>query len=98
MGFLLSLMFGYIPAFFNAGIIYSLDRYEKEPKRLLIGVFLWGALVAAGAAYVINSLLGEGVYLFTASTTATDLTICVSANNGCKNAACTGTRGRPETQ
>jgi protease PrsW len=74
MGLILSLLFGYIPAFINAGIVYSLDRYEKEPKRLLVGVFLWGAIVAAGAAYVINSLLGEGVYLFTSSATATDLT------------------------
>ncbi len=74
MGFLLSFLFGYIPALINAGIIYSLDRFEKEPKRLLLGVFLWGAVVAAGAAFVINSLLGLGVYFFTASESTTTLT------------------------
>jgi protease PrsW len=72
MGLVLSLFFGYIPAFINAGIIYSVDRYEKEPKRLLVGVFIWGAVVAAGAAFVINSLLGAGIYLFTESNSTAD--------------------------
>jgi protease PrsW len=74
MGLFLSFFFGYVPAFINAGIIYWLDRFEKEPKRLLIGVFLWGAIVASGAAFVINSLLGAGIYLFTSSESITDLT------------------------
>jgi RsiW-degrading membrane proteinase PrsW (M82 family) len=74
LGLLLSFFFGYVPAFINAGIIYWLDRYEKEPKRLLIGVFFWGAIVASGAAFLINTLLGAGVYFFTSSESATDLT------------------------
>jgi RsiW-degrading membrane proteinase PrsW (M82 family) len=74
MGLLLSFFFGYIPAFINAGIIYWLDRYEKEPKTLLLGVFFWGAIVASGAAFIINTLLGVGVYIFTSSESATDLT------------------------
>jgi protease PrsW len=56
-----------------AWLVYWLDRFEREPKILLGGVFLWGALVAAGAAYVLNSALGIGVYLFTSSETATNL-------------------------
>lgn len=39
---LTALFFGFIPCFFFAAILYWLDRYEKEPKLLLIGVFLWG--------------------------------------------------------
>lgn len=72
-GFLVSLFFGFIPMFFFAYLVYWTDRYEKEPKKLLVGVFLWGALVAAGGAFLINSLLGLGVYLFTNSDTATEL-------------------------
>ena len=56
-----------------ASILYWLDRYEKEPFLLLGGVFLWGAVVAAGSAFLINTTLGLGIYLFTGSNFATDL-------------------------
>lgn len=74
MGFLLSLFFGFVPMFFFAWFVYWLDRYEKEPKILLAGVFIWGAVVAAGAAFIINTMFGLGVYLFTGSEAVTDLT------------------------
>jgi protease PrsW len=74
MGFLLSLFFGVIPVFIFAWIIYWFDRYEKEPKVLLGAVFLWGAIVAAGLAYLVNTSLAIGVYLFTESEAAADLT------------------------
>ena len=32
-----------------------LDRFESEPNRLLVGAFLWGALVAAVVSAVLNS-------------------------------------------
>jgi protease PrsW len=73
MGFLLSLMLGLLPMLVFAWVIYWLDRYEKEPLLLLGGVFLWGAIGAATAAFVINTLFGVGVYLFTSSEAATDL-------------------------
>lgn len=73
MGITLSLCFGIVPVFLFACFLYWIDRYEKEPTWLLGGVFLWGAFVAAGAAYVINTTLGIGVYLVTSSQTATDL-------------------------
>jgi RsiW-degrading membrane proteinase PrsW (M82 family) len=73
MGLALSIFFGFAPMFLFAWFIYWLDRYEKEPKRLLGGVFIWGAVIAAGAAFIINTLLGAGVYLFTESETATEL-------------------------
>jgi protease PrsW len=66
-GLVTSLFFGFGPMFFFAAIVYWLDRYEKEPKLLLGGIFAWGALIAAGGAFLINSLLGRGVYLFTGS-------------------------------
>jgi len=60
--------------FFFAYILYWLDRYEKEPKILLGGVFLWGMLVAAGGAFIVNTLLGLGVYIFTGSEFASEIT------------------------
>jgi protease PrsW len=74
MGFLLSLFFGFVPMFIFAWLVYLLDRYEKEPGRLLVGVFLWGAVVAAGAAFVVNTLLGLEIYQVTGSEAATSLT------------------------
>ena len=73
MGFLLSLFLGLLPMLVFAWVVYWLDRYEKEPLALLGGVFLWGAIGAATAAFVINTLFGIGVYLFTSSEAATDL-------------------------
>jgi len=70
MAFLLSLALGVLPMFFFAWVIFWLDRYEKEPGPLLAVVFLWGALIVAAAAFLVNSLLGAGIYLFTHSEAA----------------------------
>jgi RsiW-degrading membrane proteinase PrsW (M82 family) len=56
-----------------AYIVYWTDRYEKEPKTILGGVFLWGAIVAAGAAFILNTSLGLGLYLFTGSQSFSEL-------------------------
>ncbi len=72
MGFLLSLFFGFAPMIIFALVLNWLDRYEKEPKVLLGLVFIWGAVVAAGMAFVVNTLLGMGVYLFTESDAITE--------------------------
>ena len=74
MGILLALALSVFGSLTYAWVVYWIDRYEKEPKVLLGAVFLWGALVAAGGAFVINTLLGVGVYFLTGSETATDLT------------------------
>ncbi len=73
IGLMLAFLLGFVPMFLFAYIIYWLDRYEKEPVILLGAVFLWGAIVAAGSAFVLNTILGLGVYLFTGSEAATDL-------------------------
>jgi protease PrsW len=73
MGLIVSGMIGFAAALLYAYILYWLDRYEKEPLLLLGGVFLWGAVVAAGSAFVINTTLGLGIYVFTGSNAATDL-------------------------
>lgn len=74
MGLLLSIFFGFVPMFLFAAFIYWLDPYEKEPRKLLIGVFFWGALVAAGGAFIINTAMGVGILFITGSEGATELT------------------------
>jgi protease PrsW len=74
MPLLASLFFGFVPMFLFAGFIYWLDRFEKEPRLLLGAVFFWGAVIASGAAFLLNTLFGAGVYLFTESDAITNLT------------------------
>ena len=71
---LISVFFGFVPMFFFAYLVYWTDRYEREPIILLGAVFFWGAIVAAGAAFVVNTTLGLGIYALTASEALTDLT------------------------
>jgi len=68
------ILLSFVPAFFFAWIVYWTDRYEKEPILLLGVVFVWGAVVAAGGAFLINTILGVGVLLFTGSEAIADLT------------------------
>lgn len=75
MGLLASILAGVLPMVFYAWILYYLDRYEKEPLKLLLGVFAWGAVIASGAAFIINSLTSTGIYWLTQNTFATQLTI-----------------------
>src|SRR5262249_9129127 len=60
MTFLLALLLSFGPALGCAGIVYWLDRYEKEPAVLLGAVFGWGAIVAIAGA-VVAELTLEGV-------------------------------------
>jgi protease PrsW len=66
-GLFLSVLCGFVPMFFLAGFIYWLDRYEKEPKRLLGAVFGWGAVVAVIGALILQIILGQGVLFLTGS-------------------------------
>jgi protease PrsW len=74
MGVLASILFGFLPMFLYAAFVYWLDRYEKEPKVLLGGVFIWGAVLASAGAFLINTVLGVGIMAVTGSETAADLT------------------------
>ena len=73
MGLIISIVIGFGTALFFASILYWLDRYEKEPLLLLGAVFLWGAVVAAGSAFLINTTLGISVFMFTGSDFATEM-------------------------
>jgi len=73
-GLLASIAISFAASFLFAWILYWFDLYEKEPLLLLGGVFLWGAVVAAGGAFIINTVFGVGVYVLTGSETASSLT------------------------
>jgi protease PrsW len=63
--FLLTVVLSFGPAFAYAAIVYWLDRFEKEPKRLLVGAFLWGAFVATIGAIIGTTILQGGVVALT---------------------------------
>ncbi|MGC1376328.1 MAG: PrsW family intramembrane metalloprotease [Anaerolineales bacterium] len=73
MAIIATLFFGFAPMFFFAFILYWLDRYEKEPILLLGAVFVWGMVVAAGGAYILNTGFGVAVYIMTGSESVSDL-------------------------
>lgn len=73
MPFLVSLFFGFVPMMVFAGLVYWLDRYEKEPRILLGAAFLWGVVIAAGGAFVINTVFGVGIYMLTGSEGAAEM-------------------------
>lgn len=77
MGFFISLLGGTIPALAYACILYWLDRYEKEPLKIIGGVFLWGALITSLGAFIINSLTGSGLLFISRSATFTEATVAV---------------------
>ncbi len=74
MAFVVSILFAFGPAFLMGMFIYWLDRYEKEPLALLGGTFLWGAVIAAGGAYIVNTVFGVGVYALSGSEDVADQT------------------------
>jgi len=73
--FAVSVILGFLPMILFSIIIYRLDRYEKEPVKLLVFVFLWGAIVSAGGAFIINTLFGAGVYLLSGSEVAANFSV-----------------------
>lgn len=73
MALLATLFFGFVPMFLFAYILYWLDRYEKEPILLLGAVFAWGMVVAAGGAYILNTIFGVTMFMVTGSESVSDL-------------------------
>lgn len=73
MAIILAIFLGVVPALFYATIVYWLDRYEKEPLLLVGAVFLWGAIAAAGGAYILNTVFGIGIFIVTGSEAASSI-------------------------
>ncbi len=51
-GLLVAALGSVVPALIYVGALYWVDRYEKEPKRLLAAAFVWGAIPALALALV----------------------------------------------
>lgn len=73
LGILLAAFLGIIPMALYAVVFTWFDRYEKEPLWLMLAVFVWGAVVAAGSAFVLNTLFGISVFAVTGSETAANV-------------------------
>ncbi|MCA9937014.1 MAG: PrsW family intramembrane metalloprotease [Anaerolineales bacterium] len=58
-----SLLAAIIPTGFYVTLIYWVDRYEKEPLRLVLAAFLWGAIPSIIAAFLFNTALSIPFYL-----------------------------------
>lgn len=72
MELIAAILLAFIPALFYAWVTYWMDRYEKEPRLLLGAAFFWGAIVAAGGAFILNTIFGIAVYAITADPFLTD--------------------------
>lgn len=59
----LSIVAAIVPTLIYVGIIYWVDRYEKEPWWLLVAAFLWGAVPAILISFVLNTLLSAPLLL-----------------------------------
>lgn len=69
----LSILAAIVPALFYTGLIYWVDRYEKEPVWLLTATFLWGAIPSILLALFFNTLFSVPFHLLTDETTANTL-------------------------
>jgi RsiW-degrading membrane proteinase PrsW (M82 family) len=61
--FLVTIVAVAIPTYLYVRAINSIDRYEKEPTRYLLGAFLWGALPAVVTGIIIELILDIPVQL-----------------------------------
>lgn len=68
--FFYSLAAAIIPVLLYAGLLYWVDRYEKEPWWLLSAAFVWGALPAAVLALTFNFLFSLPAYALFSEATA----------------------------
>lgn len=57
----LAILFGLVPLVMIGSVILWIDRWEPEPRLLMIGAFLWGGGVAVFVASLLNSLVGVGI-------------------------------------
>lgn len=63
----LSIIAAIVPTMLYVGIIYWVDRYEKEPWWLLAAAFLWGAIPGIIIAFIFNTLLSVPLFILLGS-------------------------------
>ncbi|NNJ13495.1 PrsW family intramembrane metalloprotease [Chloroflexales bacterium ZM16-3] len=74
MVFALVVALSFGPALLYASIVYWLDRFEKEPLHLLVGAFLWGAIVATIGAIIATSVLEISLKMITGDAALAEIT------------------------
>ncbi|MBX0329865.1 PrsW family intramembrane metalloprotease [Oscillochloris sp. ZM17-4] len=74
MVFALVVALSFGPALLYASVVYWLDRFEKEPLRLLIGAFLWGAIIATVGAIIATNVLQISLEIITRNPALAELT------------------------
>jgi len=70
---LLILILSFAPMLLYAGLLWWLDRYEKEPLALLAAAFLWGAIPSIILALILEVALDVPVMAFSRSALMYDL-------------------------
>lgn len=63
MAILAAIPMAFIPAFFFSWFLYWLDRYEKEPRWLLLLTFFWGGFIAIIGTLIVASIFEIGFSL-----------------------------------
>jgi RsiW-degrading membrane proteinase PrsW (M82 family) len=63
MEIIVAILLAFIPALLLSWFIYWLDRYEKEPKLLLVSAFFWGGVVAVIGAFIGSTIMNVGFLL-----------------------------------
>src|SRR6185503_13535523 len=63
LGTMLAAVMAAVPAVLWLGFFYLMDRHEPEPKQLVAGVCVLGALVAAPLAHFVQNQLAPGLAL-----------------------------------
>ncbi|MBN1658487.1 MAG: PrsW family intramembrane metalloprotease [Anaerolineae bacterium] len=61
MEVLIAVLGGLVPTVVYVSFIWWLDRYEKEPVRLLVLAFAWGAIPAAVISIVVEVIVDAGI-------------------------------------
>lgn len=74
VGLLLSLLLPLVPALFFIGLLWWLDRYEREPLWLLAVAFLWGAVPTIIMSLIAQLLLAIPVDALLGNSLAATLT------------------------
>ncbi len=73
MAVLAAIPMAFIPAFFFSWFLYWLDRYEKEPRWLLLATFFWGGFIAIIGTLIVASIFEVGFSIVLNDATLEDI-------------------------
>src|SRR4051812_8895704 len=56
VAFVLALVLAILPVPVYLALVLFIDRFEPEPRRMIVLTFLWGATIATFAALIVNTV------------------------------------------